>query len=291
MPQTQHAPPEEHAPVAAFDIGGTHLRAALAGPGGEVLARLRQPTDRERTADQVRAALRDLQRATSHAEVAAVVIGVPGVVGPDGISEVPNVPALEGAAFMRALNASVPAPLRFANDANLAALGEGGTARHLVFVAIGTGLGCGVLLDGRMYAGAAGRAGELGLFPYPSAVGAVLEDLLSGPGAARLHAALGGAPDAAPLSDPGPAGQSTRAALTDALQFLLNVIAVGFDPEEVVVGGGLGLHLGALIEDAAARVGLTGRVRLSRHGDDAALHGGLRLARELSGQAAPRGAR
>ena len=278
------APPQEPAlPLLAFDIGGTHLRGLLARPTGEPLGRLRWPTDRERTAEQVCAAVAELLAPTPFEAPAALVVGVPGVVRGEEVSEVPNVPALQGVGFARTLRSRLRAPLRLVNDANLAALAERRAEADLVFLALGTGLGCGVLVGGQVYAGAAGRAGELGLLPYPSAVGAVLEDLLSGPGLARLARQLGGPIDVgAALDDPGPAGQALRAALAGALEYLLRVVGLCYDPGELVVGGGLGLRLISEVEAAARAAGLGVRVRPALHGDDAALQGGLRLARELA---------
>lgn len=222
--------------VLALDMGGTHLRVALGDGGGKLLRTFRERSDANDPAAQLGAMINAL-----HAQFGPfwhVVVGVPGVVVEDQITDAPNLPGLQSPSALSRLRRALPCAATFMNDCNLAALGEGEDA--LAFVAVGTGLGCGLVRGGRPVTGAHGQAGEFGLLPLP---GGVLEE---------------------------------------ALVYLLQVLTLSFDPQHVVFGGGVGLRLEALIElawtRASRRTPCLPRPRLSRHGDNAALIGGLRLA-------------
>lgn len=262
--------------VLALDMGGTHLRSALGDERGHLIARARQRSDAHDPAGQLRAVVQAAH--TQHGPLQHVVVGLPGVVDDDRVYDAPNLPGLQEEAALSRLRAQLPCTATFMNDCNLAALGEG--EDDLAFVAVGTGLGCGLVRAGRSVTGAHGQAGEFGLLPLE---GGVLEDLLSGPGLARRFHEHGGQGNAlAALADPDGPGARTAGDLTRALAYLLEVIALSFDPRHIVLGGGVGLRLAAPLEAAwqraRERLPRLPRPRLSQHGDDAALLGGLRLA-------------
>lgn len=276
--------------VLALDLGGTHLRTAVARTWRE----LDLPLDARREATRVGDPLAQLGRAVAarqHGPLRRVAVGLPGVIHGGQVSGAPNLSALEGPDVLAALCASLPCPATFVHDCNLAALGElhgADPAGDLTFIAIGTGLGAGLVRSGQIVAGAHGQAGECGLLPLPGRPPqdrTVLEDLLSGPGLQRRFAALGGQGDALSASDQ--AGQTLHAELQRALASLLRVVALSIDPHQIVFGGGVGLQLGKLIEAAwlevRAVVDHVPRPTLSRYGDHAALVGGLRLALTDSG--------
>lgn len=101
-----------------------------------------------------------------------VVVGLPGVVRPDG--EIRDALGPDGGAFRAALEAHVRCPVRIENDVNLAALAEAasGAGRELssfTLLLLDEGLGAGTVLDGSLQRGAAGIAGELQYLPLPSA--------------------------------------------------------------------------------------------------------------------------
>lgn len=273
--------------VLALDLGGTHLRTAVARTWRE----LKTPLDAGREATQVGDPLAQINRvvlgaARQHGPLRHVVVGLPGVIHGGQVYDAPNLSALQGADVLAALCASLPCPVTFVNDCNLAALGElhgADPTGDLAFIAIGTGLGAGLVRGGQIVVGAHGQAGEFGLLPLPGGLtqdGAVLEDLLSGPGIQRRFAALGGQGDALTAVDQ--AGQALHGELQRVLAYLLRVVALSIDPHQIVFGGGVGLRLGKLIENAwqevRAVVGHVPRPTLSRYGDHAALVGGLHLA-------------
>lgn len=278
--------------VLAIDLGGTHLRTAVARTWAELDAPLnaeREATQAHDPASQIRHVV--LETVRQHGPLRRVVIGLPGAVHDGQVYDAPNLSTLQGAEVLTALRATLPCPVTFVNDCNLAALGElqgSDSAGDLAFIAVGTGLGAGLVRAGRIVAGAHGQAGEFGLLPLPGALahtGAVLEDFLSGPGIQRRFTALGGEGDALTSGDE--AGRTLRGELQHALADLLRVVTLSFDPRQIVFGGGVGLQLGTLIEAAWQEVrnvvGHVPRPSLSRYGDHAALVGGLHLALAADG--------
>ncbi|WP_245557685.1 ROK family protein [Deinococcus peraridilitoris] len=267
-----------------MDVGGTHLRFALGDLTGQLTSRHRESIDQH---NPVRQILRTVQHAERNLgqSLQHVVIGVAGVVQGDQLYDAPNLTALQTSGALGQLRNALPCPVTFINDANLAALGE--NLPDLAFIALGTGLGCGFVRGGKIMSGSRGRAGELGLLPYASEVGSTLEEVLSGPGIERLYALYGGSGDAhLALADPGEAALRTREVITDALSFLLSTIALSFDPEHLIFGGGVGLRCGPLLHSAWADACVRGIEmpipRLTQLGDDAALRGGLHLASRLA---------
>jgi glucokinase len=157
------------ADVIGLDLGGTFLKAARVSADGTVGGRLRQPVE----SDSVDGLLSQLARAVRTLEeggqVPAIGLGIPGIVEPvTGLARgVPNLPSLDGVPLAAELAARSGRPAFAANDANAAALAEawlgaGQGARSMVYVSLGTGVGAGLVLDGRLFIGHAGYAGEIG---------------------------------------------------------------------------------------------------------------------------------
>jgi predicted NBD/HSP70 family sugar kinase len=177
-----------------------------------------------------------------------VTVGLPGVVSPEGpvVSGAPNLSQIEGEVFARALTRRIPAPVTLDNDSNLALLGESrfGAGRGLataVMLTIGTGLGSGVILDGRLLRGPGGLVGEFGYLPAgPS--GELAEELLSGSGLVRRARCLG-APVAAAQDIFAAAAPALLGTLRDqfdrALLLTLAAATVAYEPQAVIIGGGL----------------------------------------------------
>ncbi|TIR26338.1 MAG: ROK family protein [Mesorhizobium sp.] len=157
----------------AFDLGGTELRGALIGRGGEVVARVSEPTMAEAGSETVIGRIIALAKKLLDDHPQAKVIGIgacaPGpldpkagiVIGPPTLSGWHNVPMID------ILSRQFGLPVRLENDANAAALGEwrfgaGRGAGSLVFVTVSTGIGGGVIADGHIYHGRRGLAAEIG---------------------------------------------------------------------------------------------------------------------------------
>jgi glucokinase len=161
--------------IFAADLGGTHLRSATVDRNGNIHHRLKQPTPQgEEPIEIVRAlvnAARECEvQCTPHGrKISAVSVAVPGTVDfEEGVVvKAPNVPCLDGFRLSAALRSELQLPAVVENDANAAAVGEmwqgaGRRYSHLVCVTLGTGVGGGIILDGKLWRGVDGSAGEVG---------------------------------------------------------------------------------------------------------------------------------
>lgn len=197
--------PARHA--IAVDVGGTKIAAAVVGSGGDIVSRIRQPTDRrggEAVAMQVEELARRVleQAGVAWDAIAAVGVDVPGIyLAGTGEVWAPNLPGWDRIPLLAMLQAALPCPVVIDSDRAACVLGEQwrGAARGLtdvVFVTVGTGIGAGIISGGRLCRGAqgiAGAAGWLALTPQSSdlyrQVGC-FEAEAAGPAVARRAAAI-----------------------------------------------------------------------------------------------------
>lgn len=160
--------------IIAIDLGGTTLRAAVADLDGTILARTQDTIDRWHLEDQLADTVAKMLAHKRAARPVAIGIGVAGTVDRTG-GTVLDAPALERSSWniMGCLRTVTSLPVALDNDVNLAALGEQwrGAARghrNVVCLSIGTGIGAGLIIDGYLYRGARGLAGEAGhLYQHP----------------------------------------------------------------------------------------------------------------------------
>jgi len=161
--------------VVSIDLGGTNVRLALVSPQGKILSRWEWATaTMPDQAALVAALAAELTRAGQAAresgwEIKAGGIGVPGRVLPrEGrVVFAPNVSALNDCPLVPLLTPLVDWPISLENDANLFALGEhwlgaGAGHDHMLGITLGTGVGGGLILNGRLWSGAEGTSGEIG---------------------------------------------------------------------------------------------------------------------------------
>ncbi len=156
-----------------MDVGGNWIRAAIATQAGDLIWRDRIPTEASGSSQQVI----DRIESMLHKGIAEVgegrLVGIGlGLAGPiDPVSGImyspPNIPGLDGVSFKTLWREKVSLPVFVANDATLSALGEysygqGAGAHMLVYMTISTGIGGGIVANGRPLMGANGMAGELG---------------------------------------------------------------------------------------------------------------------------------
>ncbi|MEZ5140940.1 MAG: ROK family protein [Acidimicrobiales bacterium] len=276
---TSTTSPAAPAVVAGLDLGGTKVLAAAVAPAAplDVRAEVRRDTPRGAAAlvDALAAAVAALDErlaADGHDGVAAVGVGVAGLVDRAGVLRfAPNLPGVVDLDVRTELAARVGRPVTVDNDANCAALAEhrlGASAgsRSSVLLTLGTGIGGGLVIDGAVQRGAFGFAGEPGHMlvdphgpPCPCGRRGCWERFASGSGLGRLArdaAAAGRASHIVELAGGDPEAvrgeHVTAAALAgdpDAAGILVELawwVAVGvanlvdlLDPEIVVVGGGL----------------------------------------------------
>lgn len=199
--------------VVAIDLGGTSCRAALVDEAMAVVAQrtVGTPASAARLQDQIAQLVADFRVIASgqRAAVQGICIGFPGVVHPltQGIRQAPNVDDAEGHGLQQALQAALAIPVHLENDVNLAALAEldarvADGPQSLVLLSVGTGLGAGLVVHGRVWQGRDGGAGEVGSLPpserglrilrrvLPHVAAPTVEDLVSGKGLARLYQTL-----------------------------------------------------------------------------------------------------
>jgi glucokinase len=338
---TPHSGPDHRAPVpccerasltiVGIDLGGTKVAAASLR-GGELGGAAIEVTDhsgQEALLDQ----LVSLVKSVRGAKLDAVGLGVPSVVDFEtgGVIASVNVP-LAGVPLRQLLRERLGVPVFVDNDANVAALAEAHdhklrmVAKNLVMLTLGTGMGGGLVLGGRVYRGATGGAGELGHtvvaadlssplrstsgFPQPGslervAAGSALDRLAADAAAAQPESALGRrrAAGQSVLGDDvvraARAGDPTAAHVvaTWAERVGLGIAnAINtFDPDEVVLGGGAA-RAGELLLEPARRVALSHvvpglgantTIRVARHNRAGVLGAALLALHELEPSITP----
>ena len=159
--------------VLGIDVGGTSIKAGLFTPEGELLEERKIPTPALVDAAAYATVTEGLGKIlaahdATAADVIACGLDIPGPVADDGtVGLLANI-ELDPEGFVGALSAEFPnASIAFVNDANAAALGEmwAGVAQGVssyVLIALGTGVGAGVVVGGRLIAGSFGAGGEIG---------------------------------------------------------------------------------------------------------------------------------
>jgi len=161
--------------LLGIDLGGTKIAYALGGEDGHPRRERRRPTepsgdpaaDVARMVEDVRSLL--AEDGLAPADLAAVGVSVPGPFDPETgrVLRPPNLPGWDEVPLRDWLEQALGRPVQLDNDANAAALAEwrfgaGRGARHLVYLTMSTGIGGGLILDGRLYRGVRAGAGELG---------------------------------------------------------------------------------------------------------------------------------
>lgn len=274
--------------AAGIDLGGTKIEAQIFDDHWTVIATERVQTPK--TYQALIAAIVDLVRACGDLPVG---ISAAGLIHPQtGIALTANLPA-SGHPFPADVAAVAHRPVTWVNDARALILSEAifGVAEAQSRVAgliLGTGVGGGVAVDGRLVLGPTGTAGEFGHSALPASlvvkyglpvvacpcgrVGCV-ETLLSGPGMVRLAQALG-EPGTTPKEIAAAKGQTWRVWCEMLAELLMSVILIA-DPQVVVIAGGLSNipHLVPDVSAALARAQFAGYplpdIRIARGGDTA----------------------
>jgi predicted NBD/HSP70 family sugar kinase len=261
--------------VVGIDIGRAWIRVAAADLSGEIVAR-RDERNRERSATAlvrtVSAVAHDVVAAAGLTwdQVAHTVVGGPGVFDPDGdrLLHAPNLPGWSRPGLMSSLREALPPSVALDNDANLAAVGErsygsGRDARTFVYVSVGTGIGMGIIIDGNLYRGAHGAAGEVGYLPLAgddaderadrdARVRGILEAAASADAVVRTAKRLGmeGASSAKQVFAAARAGDRLALAAVESegerLALVVGTVAAILDPEFVLLGGGVGSNIDLL---------------------------------------------
>ena len=259
-----------------IDLGGTKIRSMSFNRDMQVVAEDYRETEAFLGRDAVIARMADSARAAAKGSpIIAAGISAPGPLRPkDGIvTEPPNLPGWRDVPLAQLLSDRLGAPAWIENDANAAALAEsrmgaGVGLQHMILMTLGTGIGGGLILDGKLYDGATGGAGEIGhmiVLPDGPICGCgrhgCLEAMASGVAFAREAASLverfpdgilakivreaNEEPDAKLLQQAAEAGDiQAEEVIRIAGRYLgagmTNLVNV-FNPEMIVIGGSLRL--------------------------------------------------
>ena len=240
------------------DVGGTKTRVALVSLAGDVIARDEAPTGGVPAADPgLRISLRAAQSMAAAAggldcTIVGVGVGVPEFVEPDGRLHSALVIAWEEQPLdlFSALGPTVvESDVRCGAIAE-STLGAGRDVDSMLYVSVGTGISCALVIDGRPWSGQRGEAISLGEFPVdraadPTSV-STLEEFASGGAMGRRYGEGLGGRDVIALAQEGDARatgivESSAVALGAALSWAVSLV----DPQVVVLGGGLGTSRGA----------------------------------------------
>ena len=278
------------------DIGGTKTAAVALTPTGEIVQKLRLPTIRgmRGVVDTAARAVTELadRIGIEPGEFTSIGVGIPGQVEPETgrVTHAVNL-AVEDLEFGTELSSRLGLLVRVENDVNAAALGvyqllAGESTHSMAYLNLGTGLAAGLVLDGRLWRGSRGAAGEIGHIPIdpngppcPCGQRGCIEVLASGSAVARQWPAA----DARPVQELFEAAGRGDANATRVKHGLVNNIAAAvrilvltIDVDTVVLGGGissLGEQLRAAVGDVLedwsaespflASLELASRVRLA----------------------------
>jgi predicted NBD/HSP70 family sugar kinase/biotin operon repressor len=294
--------------VIGVDIGGANMRAAAADVYGETICEEHQPTGRSGArAVSLQAAtlagkVADRARST-HSGLLAIGISTPGIVDEESsrVTSLAYNVSPDGGLDPRALLAArFDVPVVIDNNVNLAAIAESwqGLARGIhtfVFIAVGAGVGMGLVIGDQLVRGAHGAAGEIGYIPSHRdpfderhRLHGGLEDEIGAGGILAAYRAREGSGEPASAEevfdlarggdpDAGAVVEHTARRLGTAIASVIAVI----DPELVVLGGGIGCNpvlLAPARATVAELVPLSARIECSRLGERAALLGAIALA-------------
>jgi predicted NBD/HSP70 family sugar kinase len=297
------------------DLGGTKIEVIVLDESGKALDRRRVPTpagDYDGTVAAIAGLIGQAQERWGSA--AGIGIGTPGAISKaTGLLKNSNSTCLNGRDLLGDLEARVGRRIHIANDANCFALSEatdgaGAGARIVFGVILGTGVGGGLVVDGRIVDGPNGITGEWGHNPLPLGDGTgrdaplpcycgksgCVETFLSGPALERDHAWVGGEPagqrlDAARIAQLAAAGDEScartlgryAASLAQALAVVINIV----DPDVIVLGGGIS-NIDSLYEQVPRHWGrwvfsdeVRTRLARNRHGDSSGVRGAAWLSR------------
>lgn len=239
------------------DIGGTNLKIGIVSPSGKLLKKKVVPCEPEKGAEFVAKKI-----AQSRDELAKNVtccgVGVPGPINKKRthIIQAPNLANWLNVPIKKIIEDALEIPVVIENDANVAAFGEawvgaGKKAKTLILFTLGTGVGGGIILDGELWVGSFGGAGELGHITveksgYPCACGntGCLELYASASAMAREYARRAGAKKSAEeiCNMAGYGDKAARDVLENAARYLGIAIASivhTIEPELIILTGGL----------------------------------------------------
>ncbi|MBN1936411.1 MAG: ROK family protein [Anaerolineae bacterium] len=314
-----------------IDLGGTKIGTGLVNRAGVVRAEDYRPTEvlqgQEAVIERMIKAAREViaHSGMLREQVEAVGIGAPGPMNiPEGVLiEPPNLPGWRDVPIRKIIQDALGIPTYLENDANAAGIGEylygaGRGTRHMIYVTVSTGIGGGLILDGKIYHGTVGGAGEIGhttILPHGPHCGCgnrgCLEAMASGTAIARegqdlvdrgvptlLAQIVRDRPYAVTAKDVVEAMNQGDGYARDIIEQAMNYLGIGmaslvnlFNPQMIVIGGGL-TNIGDLLLEPVKRgidlhafpsAGQYIQIRLAELGDQVGIVGAAGAAMMATG--------
>ena len=299
--------------VIGVDLGGTNLRTALVNQNGEIADKVKEPTcASDGHAKVVQKLIENIKAQQVSAlrggnKVAAVGVGAPGVIHAHTgvVVKSPNFPDWNNLPLKKELETALVLPVFIENDANSAALGEqwrgaGQGIKSMILLTLGTGVGGGIILDGKIWPGADGMAGEIGhmtIVPDGRQCGCgntgCLEMYASSRGIVMTYQERSSRTTAITSEEIYQAARDGDVLSCDVLKDMGRLLGIGianliniFNPEMIVIGGGVKDAWPLFIEATRAEIRTRAfeypatrtQIVPSMLGDDAGMIGAAALA-------------
>jgi len=298
--------------VLSIDIGARFIRAAIADVSGSIRSTVSRPTGDLHLASLLREMHAAVDEAlasasTTMADVVAVVVGSPGVVDQlDGrIAIAGTISDLEGLALGEVVGREFACDPVVENDVNLVCIAEqtyglGQGVPNFSVLSVGSGIGAGLTLNGRLHRGHRGAAGEIFYVPFEAVLGGDRSQIdPSGPNVVALAEALAPQFESTRLSAPfepvaifeaarykDPLAVAVVANVAERIASYIATITAVVDIELVILGGGIGRQADVLLAEIRAAVAravpFAPRIEVSTLGDQAVLLGGIALGTSLA---------
>ena len=298
--------------VVGLDVGRRWVRAAIADIAGTIVARR---DERARVASaktligQVGGIARRLaaEAGVQWSQVTHAVLGSPGVFDPmhGYMAMAPNLPGWGRSGIVEAVREELGTNVSFENDVNLAALAEradglGRNVESFVFLSVGTGIGMALVIDGRLYRGAHGAAGEVAYMPLgmgdphdpANRRRGAFEESAAAAGVIRIARGLGMRSPLTPerIFTAARRGHAVASRVVEAeaarLALAIATVTPVLDPELVILGGGIGRNGDLLLEpierELRQLLPFRPKVAVSALGEDAVLRGAVATALEVA---------
>jgi predicted NBD/HSP70 family sugar kinase len=286
--------------AVGIDLGGTNFRAGLVDFSGTVLGEIAVETPHSTIQELefiMESAIDTLFKnaKVAHNALAQIVMGIPGVVNPitGKVSNTPNIGYLNGVQLSEFFKSKFNVPVLIENDVNVAALGEleSSETEDFGFLAIGTGVGMGLILDGELRRGFSGGAGEIGYMPlgpnaHRTSVEGHFEEMVGGNSLELSFKETSGSElNLIEIFNLAQKGDATAGNLVDGLgvnialgiQAICSVLDLG----EIILGGGIGSREDLLLQirtNLRRTMSNPPNVRISKLGTRAGLIGAMSYA-------------
>lgn len=273
--------------IIGIDLGGTKIAGGVIR-NGKIIRRVRVLTEAKKGKQHVLKQMRNvIDQLADGKKIERIGIGIPGTFRKNTIVALPNIPALNGVDIKKALNIRCHTTLR--NDATCFALGEkkygiGKKARTLVGITLGTGVGCGIVIEGKPVLGANSKGSQASnmiidlraqSFTYGSHKGS-WDTLINGKGILGRYKAIGGTaqrPSDIWKIKSKKARQFQKETARLLAIFLSNIASI-VDPDMIIVGGSVANKI--FLKDTSAwlkKFGCNANLRQTLLGEDAAILG------------------